>query len=75
MPYTLKKSPKKNLYWVVNAETGRKYSRKPIPKERAERQRRAIYASENGYELSRSRTKKYKKTPRYIQRYKNFAEE
>ena len=75
MPYHLRKSPKKNLYWVVNAESGKKYSRKPIPKERAERQRRAIYASENGYVLDRSKSpKKYKKTPRYIQRYKESRE-
>ena len=83
----MRKSPQKNLWWVVNAETGRKYSRNPIPKERAERQRRAIYASENGYILnnrsksrsknrskSKSKSRKYSKTPRYIQRYKNFKE-
>jgi hypothetical protein len=53
MPYGLKKSPGKNLYWVYNKNTGRKYSKRPIPLERAQRQRRAIYASENGYSLRR----------------------
>jgi len=47
IPYSLRKSPKKNLYWVVNKKTGKKYSKKPLKKEVAERQRRAIYASEN----------------------------
>lgn len=56
MPYTIRKAPRKNLYWVVNLESGRKYSKSPIPKERAEAQRRAILASENGYSLRRSTT-------------------
>lgn len=51
MPYDLQKSPKG--YFVVNRETGKRYSKKPIPLERAQRQRRAIYASENGYVLNR----------------------
>jgi len=55
MPYGIRKSPNKNLYWVYNKETGKKFSKKPIPRERAEAQRRAIYASENGYKLNRSR--------------------
>lgn len=55
MPYGIRKSPNKNLYWVYNKSTGRKYSKKPIPKSRAEAQRRAIYASENGYKLNQSR--------------------
>jgi hypothetical protein len=79
MPYHLRKSPKKNLYWVVNAESGRKYSKLPIPKERAEAQRRAIYASENGYILNKSRKSKsksktkYRPTPRYLKRYTEFS--
>jgi hypothetical protein len=51
MPYKLRKSPKRNAYWVVNKETGRKYSKQAIPKERAMRQLRALYAVENGYKL------------------------
>lgn len=54
MPFGLRKSPNTNLYWVYNKKTGQKYSRNPIPKKRAEAQRRAIYASENGYKLNRS---------------------
>lgn len=57
MPYNLRKAPKKNLWWVVNADSGKKYSKSPLPRERAESQRRAIYASENGYVLNRSRSK------------------
>lgn len=57
MPYGIRKSPNKNLYWVYNKETGKKFSKKPIPRERAEAQRRAIYASENGYRLNRSRSR------------------
>lgn len=52
MPYGIRKSPGKNLYWVFNKQTGKKYSKKPIPRSRAEAQRRAIYASENGYKRS-----------------------
>lgn len=47
MPYKLRKSRGKDLYWVVNKETGKKYSHEPLPKERAEAQMRALYASEN----------------------------
>ena len=46
MPYHLRKAPKRDLYWVVNTETGAKYSKDPLPKERAEAQRRALYAAE-----------------------------
>lgn len=46
MPYKLRKAPNRDLYWVVNKETGEKYSHEPIPKERAQAQMRALYASE-----------------------------
>jgi hypothetical protein len=46
MPWKLRKAPKRELYWVVNKETGRKYSKEPIPRERAVAQMRALYASE-----------------------------
>ena len=46
MPYRLRKAPKRDLYWVV-AQDGTKKSKDPIPKERAEAQIRALYASEN----------------------------
>ena len=42
MPYRIKKAPGKNLYWVVG-EDGKHHSLKPIPKERAEAQMRALY--------------------------------
>jgi hypothetical protein len=46
MPYRLRKAPRRNLYWVIG-EDGRKHSKEPIPKERAEAQRRALYAAMN----------------------------
>jgi hypothetical protein len=51
MPYKLRKSPGRDLYWVVSKKTGKKFSKSPLKKSVAEAQRRAIYASEN----SRSR--------------------
>ena len=46
MPYVLRKAQGKDKYWVVNAETKKKYSKDPLPIKRAEAQRRALYASE-----------------------------
>ena len=58
MPYSLRKAPRKELYWVVG-ENGKKHSILPLPKARAEAQRRALYAAENGYVLnSKSRSRK-----------------
>lgn len=65
MPYHLVRSGLK--YYVENTDTGRKYSNRPIPKERAARQMRALYAAENGYIL-RSRSKK--KAPFNVRRSK-----
>ena len=42
MPYALRKAPGRELYWVVG-EDGTHKSKKPIPKSRAEAQRRALY--------------------------------
>jgi len=77
MPYGIRKSPKKNLFWVYNKETGKKYSKKPIPRERAEAQRRAIYASENGYKLNRSRSKslRYGNRSRSVMSLRNRSRE
>lgn len=52
MPYKLRKAPKKERYWVVNSQTGKKYSEDPLPKARAEAQMRALYAVEGGYKLT-----------------------
>jgi hypothetical protein len=38
----------RDLYWVVNKETGKKYSKDPLPKETAKAQMKALYSSENG---------------------------
>jgi len=48
MPWKLRKAPKKELYWVVNKETGHKHSKEPLPKATAEAQMKALYATEGG---------------------------
>jgi hypothetical protein len=63
MPYKLRKSPNANKYWVVTKSTGRKHSRKPLPKSRALAQMRALYAVENGYIL-RNRSKRSRRMKR-----------
>ena len=45
MPYAIKKSG--NGYKVYNKETGKTYSRKPMPKEKALKQMKALYANMN----------------------------
>lgn len=47
MPFKLRKSRGKELYWVVDVN-GKKYSKEPIPLERAKAQMRALYANEGG---------------------------
>lgn len=47
MPYKIRKAPGKERYWAVNPDTGERFSRNPLPKSRAIRQVRALYASEN----------------------------
>jgi len=42
MPYKLRKAPGRNLYWVVGVD-GKKYSKEPIPEERAKAQMRVLY--------------------------------
>jgi hypothetical protein len=49
MPYTLRASRKyKGKYWVVNEDTDKKYSKKPIPKSRAKRQLGLLWGLESG---------------------------
>ena len=48
MPYKLRKAPKRDAYWVINTETGTKHSNEALPRDRAEAQMRALYASEGG---------------------------
>ena len=64
MPYRLRKAPNRDLYWVVG-EDGTKHSKEPIPKERAEAQRRALYANvkEGGVSISK---------PDFIKEHKNL---
>jgi len=45
MPYRLRKAPKRDAYWVVD-DSGKHYSKDPLPKERARDQQKALYASE-----------------------------
>lgn len=44
MPYKLVKVT--GGYYVENKNTGKRYSQEPIPKDRAERQLRALYYAE-----------------------------
>jgi len=45
MPYSLRKAPNKNLYWVVGPD-GTHKSKEPLPRKRAIAQMRALYAAE-----------------------------
>ena len=47
MPYKLRKAPKRDLYWVVNKDNGKKYSKDPLPIDNAKAQMRALYANES----------------------------
>jgi hypothetical protein len=42
MPYKLRKAPRKDLYWVITIETGKKHSKDPIPKDKAQAQKRIL---------------------------------
>jgi len=50
MPFRLRKAPKKDAYWVVD-DKGKKYSKDPMPKEKARQQQKALYAAEGRGEL------------------------
>lgn len=60
MPFKLRKAPKREAYWVVD-DTGKKYSKDPLPKERARDQQKALYAAEErkgkGLTMSRFRNR------------------
>lgn len=58
MPYKLRKAPKRDLYWVVSKESGKKHSEEPMPRARAEAQMRALYAAEGGYVMGQKAKKK-----------------
>ena len=58
MPYELIKQG--TGYKVKNKESGKEYSKKPIPKQRAEAQMRILYAIEGGM-VPRGQTGKGKK--------------
>lgn len=45
MPYKLRKAPGRDLYWVVSIDTGKKHSKDPITKEKAEAQMRVLIAA------------------------------
>lgn len=68
MPYALRKSPGHEAYWVVNTETGKKHSIKPLPYSRARAQMSALYAVENGYILDRSKRRSRKSKSRKSRR-------
>ena len=68
MPYSLRKAPRENKYWVITKGSGRKHSKKPLPKSRAQAQMRALYAAENGYILRRSSSRKKSNRKRSFKR-------
>jgi alpha-amylase/alpha-mannosidase (GH57 family) len=49
MPYKLRKAPNRDLFWVVNTDTGHKHSIEPIPKSRAQRQLNLLRGIEHGF--------------------------
>ena len=49
MPYKLRKAPNRDLYWVINTDTGHKYSIEPIPKERAQKQMNLLRGVMHGF--------------------------
>lgn len=55
MPYELKHSGKG--YFVVTEPTGKKHSKKPLSKEKAMKQMKALYAVMGGYTLRKKSTK------------------
>jgi hypothetical protein len=67
MPYKLRKAPKRDLYWVVSTETGKKHSKEPIQKDKAEAQMRLLYMKMDDVETiqepkqTKSQQKKAKK--------------
>jgi len=48
MPYKLRKAPKRDLYWVVTTETGKKHSKDPIPMDKAKAQLRILESALKG---------------------------
>lgn len=57
-PFKLRKVPKQNLFWVVDA-TGKHYSKEGLPKEKAEAQMRALYASDVGAKKGGKKVEKW----------------
>lgn len=54
MPYKLRKAPKRDLYWVVTIETGKKHSKDPIPLSKAKAQMRILEQSLVGGTIPRN---------------------
>jgi len=46
MPYSIKRKPGTDLYWVVSDASGKHLSHAPIPLERAKKQMAAVYVNE-----------------------------
>lgn len=62
MPFRLKAAP--NGFFVENKATGRKYSNMPLPKSRAVKQMRALYARMPGE--ARALPEGHTKMPRHV---------
>ena len=68
MPYKLRKAPKKELYWVITIETGKKHSKLPIPLDKAKAQMRILETTLQGgmpmlsaYEMKKRKEEEEKK--------------
>lgn len=55
MPYKLRKAPKRELYWVITTETGKKHSKLPIPLDKAKAQMRILETTLKGGNLREQR--------------------
>ena len=53
MPYELRKSPNKELYWVIS-DKGKHMSKDPLPRERTIKQMRALYFNVKDIKKARS---------------------
>lgn len=61
MPYTIRKARNQDLYYVMNTETKKKFSRSPITLDKAQRQYRLLNAVEHGFKPKRLRGGQAKK--------------
>jgi hypothetical protein len=71
MPYRLRKSRGRDLYFVINEITKKKYSKEPLPLATAEAQMKALYRAE-GLELNKKERDKSKVLRRKLPQRSRF---